>query len=217
MNLDSAVSRFSEHYKDVEDATIFNLSKFKAKDNKFDKTKYEEFLEFYNKINAQLDGEIKQQRGNIIDAFPVSAEYSTVLEEVKKNYYDMYLKPIDDDKTYRLPTITDPTYSKIKRKYPHFKTDMFNKNNLIYQKYEKQMGFPLDSNGVPIRIEDQTDEQIFKLLGKRVEGLKKCLSYKVEDLEESEKTYYETELERERLEMEKAERERERIRVGIFS
>jgi hypothetical protein len=59
------------------------------------------------------------------------------------------------------------------------------------------MGFPLDSNGVPIRIEDQTDEQIFELLGKRVEGLKKCLSYKVEDLERSEKTYYETEFERE--------------------
>ena len=197
MNLYSAVSRFSEHYRDVDEATIINLSKFKAKDRTFDKTKYEEFLAFYNKINAQLDGEIKQKRGNIIDAFPVSAEYNDVLEEVKKNYYDMYLKPIDDEQIYRSPTITDPTNSKIKRKYPHFKEDMFNKNNLVYQKYEKQMGFPLDSNGVPIRIEDQTDEQIFELLGKRVEGLKKCLSYKVEDLEETEKTYYETEFERE--------------------
>ena len=196
----NAVSRFSEHYKDVEHATIFNLPNYKTKDNKFDEARYNEFMAFYNTINNKLDTEIKpqpgkQQRGNIIDAFPVSAEYSTVLEGIKKEYYEIYLKPIEENTTYRVPTILDS--QNIRRKYPHFKADMFSKNNLIYQKYEKQMGFPLDSNGVPIRIEDQTDEQIFELLGKRVKGLKKCLSYKVEDLERSEKTYYETEFERE--------------------
>ena len=195
----SAVSRFSEHYKDVEDATIFNLPNYKNKDDKFDDARYNEFMTFYNTINNQLDTEIQRKQGNIIDSFPVSAEYSTVLEEVKKNYYDMYLKPIDDDKKYRLPTITDQTNSKIIRKYPHFLKDMFNKNNLIYQKYEKEYGFPLDSNGIPIRIEDQTDEQIFELLGKRIEGLQRCQTYRTDKLEPTEENYYKTEFERESL------------------
>jgi len=36
----NAVSRFSEHYKDVEYATIFNLPNYKTKDNKFDEARY---------------------------------------------------------------------------------------------------------------------------------------------------------------------------------
>lgn len=191
----SAVSRFSKHYKDVEEATIFNLPEYKTKDSKFNQEAYEAFIIFYNKINSQLDSEIKQNRGNVIDAFPITEDYKDVLDGIKNEYYDMYLKPIDTNKMGRQPTLTDS--GNIERKYPHFKADMFSKNNLIFQKYEEEMGFPKDEKGIPIRIEEQTDEQIFELLGKRIEGLRKCLTYRVNELEPNEKTYYETEYDRE--------------------
>lgn len=191
----SAVSRFSKHYKDIEDATIFNLPEYKKKDSKFNISTYKEFIDFYNKINSQLDAEIKLNRGNVIDAFPVTADYKDILEGIKNEYYDLYLRPIDTNTSYRQPTLTDS--QNIKRKYPHFDTDMFSKNNLIFQKYEEKMGFPKDEKGIPVRIEEQTDEQIFELLGKRIEGLKECLSYRAEDLEPVEKMYYEKEYERE--------------------
>ena len=48
-----------------------------------------------------------------------------ILEGIRDEYYRMYIKPIDDDKTYRLPVIKSKDIPSIKLKYPHFLKDLY--------------------------------------------------------------------------------------------
>lgn len=203
----SAASRFSKYLDGLDELNIYNLKKFKENNTNFDEARYNEFMAFYNGVISKVDNEIKSGKGNIIDSHSVKAKYNSILKEIENKYYAMYIKPIDERTTYKAgPSILDSNGKQ--RKYPHFDVDMFNKSNLAYQRFEKQAGFPLDENGIPIKLEDQTEEQIFNLFAKRIEGLKTCQTYNLDVLsntgilvnkvlsnEESE--YYTTEYQRE--------------------
>jgi len=180
----SGVSKFPKYLDSLDTLNIYNLPKFKIGNATFDAARYNDFMTFYNAVINKVDSEIKSGKGNIINVHPVKDainEDLAFLERIKKEYYDMYIKPIDERKTYRAgPEILDRNGNK--RKYPHFKTDMFDKSNLVYEKYEEQMGFSKDESGKPIPIPKQTDEQIFNLFEKRIEGLKHCQTYKPEQM-----------------------------------
>jgi len=180
----SAVSRFTEKYTNIEEATIFNLPEYNKSNQKFDKVRYDAFLEFYNEVNSQLDSEIKNNDGEIMQVFPVDENNRVILEGVKNDYDEMYLKPIKQEELYS-------------GKYPKFLEHMHRKSYKVYEKYEELLGLPKDSTGRPIRIEEQTDEQIFETLRLRIEGLKKCQTYKPENITPQEQDYYSIEYERE--------------------
>jgi hypothetical protein len=195
----SGVSKFPKYLDSLDTLNIYNLPKFKIGNATFDAARYNDFMTFYNAVINKVDSEIKSGKGNIINVHPVKDainEDLAFLERIKKEYNDMYIKPIDERKTYRAgPEILDRNGNK--RKYPHFKTDMFDKSNLVYEKYEEQMGFSKDESGKPIPIPKQTDEQIFNLFEKRIEGLKHCQTYKPEQMTEDESAYYKDEYRRE--------------------
>ena len=197
----SVVSRFPKYLDGLDELNIYNLPKFKTRDAdaNFDETRYNDFITFYNTVIAKVDSEIKSGNGNIIDAYPIenaSDEDLATLEKIKNEYYNMYIKPIDERTTYKAGPET-LSRDGIKRKYPHFAKDLFGKSNLIYQKYDKQAGYPLDEKANPIKLEDQSDEQIFNLFGKRIKGLKQCQTYKPETMSAEEQKYYTTEYQRE--------------------
>jgi len=192
----SDVERFRKHFTESDLISIFNLPKYKKPEDKFDSARYQSFLEFYEKIKNQLRTEIDSGKGNILDAFTYDSQYSDKLDEMKKEYYNIYLKSIDERTAYKAgPEITDD--NGIRRKYPHFESDLFNKGNLVYQKYEEQLDFPKDTKGKTIKLEHQTDEQVFSLFGKRIEGLKHCQTYNISKQDSLEQEYYQKEYERE--------------------
>ena len=179
----SNISRFTEHYTDIEDVTIFNLNKYKSKEpnNTFDEIRYNEFMKFYNKTNSLLDREIYRNWGDSIRAFPFKEEFKGIIEGIKKDYYDIYLKPIETE-----------------NRYPYFLKDLYNKSYKAYEKYEEILNLSKDKYGKPIRIENQTDTQIFDTLKLRINGLQKCQTYKPKTItNENEMEYYKIEYDRE--------------------
>jgi len=192
----SEIQKFTEKYTDKYEATIFNLSEYKT--DKFNSANYEHFLEFYNQTNNQLDNEIKNGEGNIIDLFKIDGldeNEKLELDNIKEEYYNMYIKPLDDKK-YRYPSIKK--FQNKNLKYPHFLKDLHGKSNIIYQKYEELLGLPKDKiTEKPIRIEEQNDEELMETLKLRIDGLLDCQKYKPESQEDNEKQYYNDQYERE--------------------
>lgn len=185
----SVISRFTEKYSNVEEATIFNLPKYKT-GKEFNKIRYDVFLEFYKQTNTILDEEIRNNTGEIMQIFPVNKEFRNILESIRQDYDDMYLNPI------KMEELHDG-------KYPKFFEHMFKKSYKVYEKYEKLLDLPSDANGNAIRIENQSDEEILKTLQLRIKGLKECQSYKPESMNETEKEYYDVEYKRENEKYEK--------------
>ena len=172
-----SVPRFTKKYtEETDELTIFNLSE-KTSSSNFNKASYDEFRAFYNDINKRLDEELKQNTGEILQVFPIKEEFRDNLERIGKDYHDMYINPIAESELYE-------------GRYPKFLQHMHRKSNKVYEKYEELIGFP-------VRIEEQTDEQIFKTLGLRLDGLKQCQSYMSDNMKEDEKQYYTEEYERE--------------------
>ena len=183
------IKQFTLKYKDIHEATIFNLPEYRSGDSNFNSKCYNTFYTFYKSVNDKLDTEIINNTGNIINLFTVDGlteNEKIELESIKNEYYKMYIKPIDNG-TYRYPIIEKPN----KIKYPHFLKDLHNKSNIIYEKYEELLGLYKDKiTGKPIRIEEQTNEQLLETLLLRINGLQDCQIYKTEFQENNEKHYY---------------------------
>jgi len=178
----SVVSEFTNKVTEIDEPTILNLTNYKKDDPNFNAAIYANFNEFYKQINTQLDTEIKQNKGFIIQAFSIKDEFRKELKSIEDSYNDMYLKPIKPEEFYD-------------GKYPQFLKHMFNKSYKVYEKYEEELGLPNDKYENPVRIEDQTDEQIFETLKLRIDGLKQCQISPQTSIDE--KKYYEIEYERE--------------------
>ena len=172
------ISKFTKTFSNVKEITIFNLADTNKSNDKFNMKRYTEFLEFYKNINSNLDSEIKNETGDIIQSFPVKKEYIDILKNIENEYKIMYITPIIQD-----------NHEKYKQ-YPNFLKDLYLKSYKVYEKYEKQLELPK-------RIEKQTDEEIFKTLELRINGLQKCKTYKEANINEDDKKYYTTEYTRE--------------------
>lgn len=142
---------------------IFNFTIPKNLESKIvhDVAAHEAFKKFTIETIKKVSLELDNDSGDIITVHSFihsNAEYNAYLEKLKAMYNDMYLKDLQTASR----TATE------KRHLPEFSKDLLLKNNLQYEKFEKE-------TGISKSLEYQDDVEFYKSLGDRITGLDKCM------------------------------------------
>ena len=165
-----------------KDATILNLDKHYDSNFIFNKKEYNQFKKFNEKVIDQVANEVDNNTGDIIqkhiynDNDNDNDKYRDDIEKIFKKYKDTYIDSIESNGT-------DSHMKTIEGKlYPNFTKDLYNKNTIIYETFEK-------NNGIHKNIEDQNDKEFIQTLGVRINGLEKCLDESTVSLKNNNKKY----------------------------
>ena len=154
------------HSDDVNHISILNLDKHTEtnQNQNLNKDYYLQFKKFVNNVVNTLIHQVGNNIGDIIQFHLFEEE--PIAEEDKAKFMEMFNQY---KKEYSVVEKTEKhTFTTNEGNiYPLFMEDLYRKNSLPYENFEKQYG-------ITKKIEDQTDEEFLETLGKRVNGLEKC-------------------------------------------
>ena len=161
------LSKLSKLNNDKDDATILNLDSYLKKNNKystnFNQKAYDNFKKFDEKVVELITEQIDNDKSPIIQKHIYNAKYSKEIEDLYNKYKETYIDTIIKTPSHKTTKNGEP--------YPFFMTDLYGKNDLLYENFEKQYG-------IEKKLEEQTDEEFLNTLEKRINGFKKCITMK---------------------------------------
>ena len=172
------------------EATLLNLDNYfkSSEKNNFNGEYYAKFKAFQKGVFSQLADEVDKNEGEIIQKHIYDNKYKKDIEEIFERYKTTYIDSI---------SLTEPDIhmkTSDEKQYPLFQEDLYNKSSLPYENFEENVG-------IRTKIENQSDEEFFNTLGKRVEGLNQCSIDDRYNKTESKplKEYFENEKKREEI------------------
>ena len=177
------------HSNNLDKISILNLDKHKETNQNLNNAYYSQFKNFVDLVVDKLSKEVHDNTGDIIQFHLFEEE--TLAEEDKAKFMEMFEHYKTTYSVIDKKTEKDKFTTQEGKIYPLFMEDLDSKSSSIYENFEKE-------HGITIKIEDQTDEEFLKTLGKRVDGLETCLKTSLEtSIIKKDKKYYEDEYIRE--------------------
>ena len=161
-----------------EELNIFNFTS----SNPTEFEVHNKFKQYANKVILEVaTKELDYDEGDIITTHSfdtLNGDDLNYLASIKTKYTELYLSDLPETNAR----------NKQRNKYPRFNEDLFSRNKKMYEQYEKEIDIK--------PIEEQSDDEIWGTLGKRIEGLKQCFNDSFQT--QQRKEYYENELHREK-------------------